>query len=142
VGSYFLFGALITSSKICDKDKGNLGKSKSDIGKSTREDNIYIYINKKRVEVDKYKVEDLVMLSTKDLKYQMVRRRIEKLMEKFVGPYRTKKIILLNTVELELLSTIKMHPVVNVSRIHRYIGKVEGQRKKQLALVIIEEEEE
>jgi len=27
------------------------------------------YANRKRVEVDKYKVEDLVMLSTKDLKY-------------------------------------------------------------------------
>jgi len=39
------------------------------------------------VEVDKYKVEDLVMLSTKDLKYQMVGRRIEKLTERFVGPY-------------------------------------------------------
>ena len=39
------------------------------------------------MEVDKYKVEDLVMLSTKDLKYQMVGRRIEKLTERFVGPY-------------------------------------------------------
>jgi len=27
------------------------------------------YIDRKRAEVDKYKVEDLVMLSTKDLKY-------------------------------------------------------------------------
>jgi len=32
------------------------------------------YMNRKRTEVDKYKVEDLVVLSTKDLKYQMVRR--------------------------------------------------------------------
>jgi len=29
------------------------------------------YADRKRVEVDNYKVEDLVMLSTKDLKYQM-----------------------------------------------------------------------
>jgi len=43
---------------------------------------------------------------------------------------------------LELPSTIRIHPVVNVSRIHRYIGQVEGQKKKQLALVIIEGEEE
>jgi len=65
------------------------------------------------------------MLSTKDLKYQMVERRTEKLMERFVGPYRIKKIVSLNTVELELLSIVKIHPVVNVSRIQHYIGQVE-----------------
>jgi len=27
------------------------------------------YVDRKRVEIDDYKVEDLVMLSTKDLKY-------------------------------------------------------------------------
>jgi len=75
------------------------------------------YADKKRVEVNEYKVGDLVMLSTKDLKYQMVRRRTEKLMERYVGPYKIKKIILLNIVELELPSTVKIHLVVNVSRI-------------------------
>jgi len=40
------------------------------------------------------------MLSTKDLKHQMVRRRTEKLMERFVGPYKIKKIVLLNAVTL------------------------------------------
>ena len=94
--------------------------------------------DRKRAEVDEYKVGDLVMLSTKDLKYQMVRRRTEKLMERFIGPYKIKKIILSNTVELELPSTIKIHSVVNVSRIQRYIEQVEGQRKEQLTLVIIE----
>ena len=33
------------------------------------------YANKRQGEVDDYKVENLVMLSTKNLKYQMVRRR-------------------------------------------------------------------
>ena len=75
------------------------------------------YADKKRVEVNEYKVGDLVMLSTKDLKYQMVRRRTEKLMERYVGPYKIKKIILLNIVELELPSTVKIYLVVNVSRI-------------------------
>jgi len=64
------------------------------------------------------------MLSTKDLKYQMVERRTEKLIERFVGPYRIKKIVSLNTVELELPSIVKIHPVVNVSRIQHYIGQV------------------
>jgi len=58
-----------------------------------------------------------VMLSTKDLKYQMVRRRTEKLMERYIGSYKIKKIVLSNAVELELSNTVKIHLVVNVSRI-------------------------
>jgi len=74
-------------------------------------------VDRKRGEADKYKVGDLVMLSTKDLKYQMVGRRTKKLTERFVGPYKIKRIVLPNTVELELPAIIKIHSVVNVSRI-------------------------
>ena len=100
------------------------------------------YADRKRAEINEYKVGDLVMLSTKDLKYQMIKRRTEKLTERFVGPYKIKKIVLTNVVELKLPATIKIHPVVNVSRIQRYIGQVEGQRKEQPAPVIIKGEEE
>jgi len=100
------------------------------------------YTNRKREKDDKYKVGDLVMLSTKDLKYQMASRRTEKLTERFVGPYKVKKIVSANAVELELPSTIRIHPVVNVSRICRYIEQVKGKKKEQPALVIIEGEEE
>ena len=75
------------------------------------------YADKKRTEVNEYKIGDLVMLSTKDLKYQMVRRRTEKLTERYIGPYKIKGIVLLNTVELELPSIVKIHLVVNISRI-------------------------
>jgi len=88
------------------------------------------YVDRKRSDIEEYKVGDLVMLSTKDLKYQMVGRRTEKLTERFVGPYKIKKVVLSNVVELELPTTIKIHPVVNVSRIRRYVGQVEGQRKE------------
>ena len=98
------------------------------------------YADKKRSDADEYKVGDLVMLSTKDLKYQMVGRRTEKLMKKFVGPYRIKEIISSNAVKLELPSTVKIHPVVNISRVRLYVGQVEGQRKEQPAPVTIEEE--
>ena len=82
------------------------------------------------------------MLSTKDLKYQMIEKRTEKLMERFVEPYKIKKIVSTNAVELELLAIIKIYPVVNINRIQRYIGQVKGQRKEQPTPVIIEEEEE
>jgi len=99
------------------------------------------YADRKRAEVEEYKVGDLVMLSTKDLKYQMVGKRTEKLTERFIGPYKIKKIISTNTVELKLPSTVKIHLVINVSRIRRYVGQVERQKKEQPALVIIKEEE-
>jgi len=119
--------------EIQDKAKVVLGKVQEEIKK---------YANRKRAEVDEYKVGDLAMLSTKDLKYQIIEKRTEKLTERFVESYKIKKIVSTNAVELKLLATIKIHPVVNVSRIQRYVGQVEEQRKKQAALVIIKEEEE
>ena len=64
------------------------------------------------------------------------------MIERFVEPYKVKKIVSLNAVELELPNTIKIHPVVNVSRICRYVGQVEGQKREQPAPVIINGEEE
>ena len=75
------------------------------------------YIDRKRAEVGEYKVGDLVMLSTKNPKYQIIGRRTEKLTERFIGPYKIKKIVLSNTVELELSNIVKIYLVVNVSRI-------------------------
>ena len=118
--------------EIQEKAKAVLGKVQEEMKK---------YTDRKRAEINEYRVEDLVMLSTKDLKYQMVGRRMEKLTEKFVEPYKIKKVVLLNVVELELPSTVKIHPVVNVSRVQKYVGQVEEQRKEQPVLVIIEREE-
>jgi len=92
--------------------------------------NMKRYADRERGEVEEYRVGDLVLLSTKDLKYQMVGRHIEKFIEHFLEPYRVKAIISSNATELELPSTIKIHPVVNVSRVQRYKSQVEGQRKE------------
>jgi len=59
-----------------------------------------------------YKVGDRVLLSTKDLTWQMRNREIKKLMEKFVGSYKIKKIISENMVKLELLALMKTYPVL------------------------------
>jgi len=119
--------------EIQEEAKAALGKAQADMKK---------YANKKRSDTEEYKVGDLVMLSTKDLKYQMARRRTEKLTERFIGPYRIKKVVSSNAIELELPSTVKIHPVVNVSRIRRYVGQVEGQKREQPLPVIIKREEE
>ena len=78
------------------------------------------YMNINRKEVVEYKVRDKVLLSTKDLMLQMGNRGTKKLGEKFVGPYKIKKIISENMVELELLTLMKIHLVVNVSIIVLY----------------------
>jgi len=119
--------------KIQEEAKVALKKAQEDMRK---------YANRKRSDVEEYKIGDLVMLSTKDLKYQMVGRRTEKLTERFVGPYKVKEVVSLNAVKLELPSTVKIHLVVNVSRIQRCVGQVEGQKREQLAPVIIEGVEE
>jgi len=102
--------------EIQEKAKAVLKKVQEDMRK---------YADRKRSDIDEYKVGDLVMLSTKDLKYQIVERRTEKLTERFVSPYKIKEIVLLNAVKLELPSTVRIHPVVNISRIRRYVEQVE-----------------
>ena len=67
---------------------------------------------------------------------------MKKLTECFVGPYKVKGIVSSNTIELELPKTIKIHPVVNVSRVRLYKSQVEGQKKTLPKPVIIEGEEE
>jgi len=64
------------------------------------------------------------------------------LTEHFVGSYQVKGIISTNAIELDLPSTIRIHLVVNVSRVQRYKDQVEGQKKERPALVIIKGEEE
>ena len=65
------------------------------------------FADRKRGKGEEYKVGDLVLLSTKDLKWQMKGKRSEKLTEHFVGPYKVKGIISSNTIELELPNLLK-----------------------------------
>jgi len=44
-------------------------------------------------------------------------RQSEKLMEQFVRPYQVKGIISTNAIELDLPSIVKIHPLVNISRV-------------------------
>jgi len=121
-------GKYAGAEKFIEKMKEKQEEAKAVLGKAQEE--MKKYADKKRGEVDDYKVGDLVMLSTKNLKYQMVGRRIEKLTERFVSLYKVKKIVLSNTMELELPSIVKIHLVVNISRMRRYVGQVEGQKRE------------
>ena len=100
------------------------------------------FADRKREKGEEYRVGDLVLLSTKDLKWQMKGRRSEKLTEHFVGPYKIKGIVSSNAIELKLPKSIKIHPVVNVSRVRLYKPQVKEQKKTPPKPVIIEREEE
>ena len=66
------------------------------------------------------------MLSTKDFVFK--KRLVKKLTERYVGPYVVEKIVLKNAVKLKLLASIRIHLVINVSRVVRYREPMKGQK--------------
>ena len=71
--------------------------------------------DRKRKETENWKKGNKVMLSTKDLIFK--KRLVKKLVEKYIGPYKIEKVILMNAVKLRLPSLMRIHLVVNVSQI-------------------------
>jgi len=133
-GKYEAAGKFVEKiKKIQEEAKAALGKAQEEMKR---------FGNRKRGKGEKYKVGDLVLLSMKDLKWQMKGRRLEKLTKHFVDPYKVKGIVSSNAIELELPNSIKIHPVVNVSRVRLYKSQVKGQKKISPKPVIIEGEEE
>ena len=132
-GKYEAVGKFVERmKKIQEKAKAALGKAQEKIKKFT---------DKRQGEGEEYKVEDLVLLSIKNLKQQMKERRSEKLTKQFVGPYKVKGIVSSNTIKLKLPRSIRIYPVVNVSRVQLYKPQVKGQKKIPPKLVIIKEKE-
>jgi len=117
-GKYEVAGKFIEKMRKIQKEaKAVLRKAQEEMKKFT---------DRKQGKGEEYRVGDLVLLSTKDLKWQMKGRRSEKLTERFVGPYKIKGIISSNTVELELPKSIRIYLVVNVSKVQLYKPQVEG----------------
>jgi len=79
------------------------------------------YADKKRSDIEEYKVGDLVMLSTKDLKYQMVGRRTEKLTERFVGPYKIKEIVSSNAVNVRATRVEHSRRFLSLDYVIKYV---------------------
>ena len=97
-------------------------------------------MDRNRKKIVEYKVGDKILLSTKNLMWQIRNKEIEKLNKKFVGLYKIKKIISENMVELELPVLMKIHLMVNVSKIALYQEQIERQKKIPSPLVKIDGE--
>ena len=52
------------------------------------------------------------MLSTKDLVFK--KRPAKKLVDQFIGPYTIDEVVSTNVIKLQLPTSIRIHPVVNV----------------------------
>ena len=94
------------------------------------------YADRSRKETEKWKRGDRVLLSTKDLVFK--ERPVKKLMERYIGPYMIEEVVSLNAVKLQLPSSIRIYPVVNVSQIVWYKEQVRGQKKKERKPVEVE----
>ena len=73
------------------------------------------YVDRSRKKTENWKKGDRVLLSTKDLVFK--ERPARKLMEQYVGLYIIKEVVSSNMVKLRLPSSVRIHPVVNVSQV-------------------------
>ena len=98
------------------------------------------YADRSRKETEKWKREDRVLLSTKDLVFK--ERLVKKLMERYIGSYAIEEVVSTNVVKLWLSSLMRIHLVVNVSWIVQYKEQVRGQKKEEGKPVKVEGVEE
>jgi len=69
-------------------------------------------------------------------------RPSKKLTERYVGPYAIEEVVSSNAVKLRLPSSMRIHLVVNISRIVRYREQVKEQKKEEGKPVEVEGVEE
>ena len=73
------------------------------------------------------------MLSIKDLVFK--ERLAKKLVDQYIGLYIIDEVVTTNTVKLWLPTLMRIHLVMNVSRVVQYREQVEEQRIKKMKLV-------
>jgi len=64
------------------------------------------------------------------------------LIERYIGLYVIEEVISSNAVKLRLPSSMRIHPVVNMSQIVWYKKQVKGQKKEKGKLIEVEGVEE
>ena len=117
--------------KVQEKAEAALKKTQKDIKR---------YVDRERKETEEWKKGDQVLLSTKDLVFK--ERPTKKLTERYVRPYVIEEVVSTNMVKLQLPSSMRIHPVVNISRVVRYKEQIKRQKKEEGKPVVIEGVEE
>ena len=76
------------------------------------------------------------MLSTKDFVFK--ERPAKKLVDQYIGPYTIEEIVFTNIVKLWLLTSMRIHLIVNVSQVVWYREQVEEQKNKEVKPIEVE----
>ena len=92
--------------KVQEKIETVLKKAQKEIKKQ---------VDKRQREVKEWKKGGKVILSTKDLVFK--EKLVKKLMERYVESYVVEEIVSRNIVKLKLPISIRIHSVVNISKI-------------------------
>jgi len=87
------------------------------------------YADRERKEMEEWRKGDRILLSTKNLVFK--ERPSKKLTERYVRPYAIEEVVSSNMVKLRLPSSMRIHPVVDVSQIVRYKDQMKGQKKEK-----------
>jgi len=74
-------------------------------------------VNRRRKEVEVWKVEDKVMLSTKDLVFK--KQLVKKLVDQYISPYIIDEVISTNAIKLQLPTLMIIHSVVVATTSHK-----------------------
>ena len=97
-------------------------------------------MDRKRKEMKDLRKRDRVMLSTEDLVFK--ERPVCRLVERYISLYKIEEVVSANVVKLQLLSSIRIHLVINISWVVQYREQVKGQKKEEGKLVEVEGVEE
>jgi len=82
--------------------------------------------DKRQREVEEWKKSDKVMLSIKNLVFK--ERPVKKLTERYVELYVVEEVVSKNIVKLKLPVSMRIHLMVNVSRVVRYRKPIKEQK--------------
>ena len=115
-------------------------QEKAEVALKKTQEEMKRYADRGRKETEEWKKGDRVLLSTKDLVFK--ERPTKKLMERYVGPYVIEEVVSTNAVKLRLPLSMRIHPVVNMSRIVQYKEQMKEQKKEEEKPIEVEGVEE
>jgi transposase InsO family protein len=117
--------------------QNTLAETKANLEKA--QDRMKAQADTHRSNSPKYQIGDKVWLSTDNLK---VTRAFKTLTAQWLGPYNITKTVGDNAVKLHLPKTMRIHPVVNISRVRPYKEPPEGQTSIRPGPVKVTEDRE
>ena len=97
-------------------------------------------VDRRRKKVEEWKKSDKIVLSIKDLVFK--ERLARKPVDWYVGLYIINKVVFTNTIKLWLLTSMRIHLVMNISWVVRYREQVEEQKVEEVKLVEMDRIEE